>query len=150
MVLGPEPGRASNSIDTLVLTCGTDNRSNSFLLDRMITTKFPLAVVLMEVAAQSHLRNTTLRARWIPRLQNEEADALTNSEYHHFDPAKRIDVDLGALPFVILNELFEAGDAFVAELQALKDSEKARKVELKSAKKCKALRGETLAQRDPW
>ena len=51
MVLGPEPGRAANSIDTLVPTCGTDNRSNSFLLDRMITAKFPLAVVLMEVAA---------------------------------------------------------------------------------------------------
>ena len=151
MVLGPEPGRASESVDTLVLTCGTDNRSNSFLLDRMITTKYPLAVVLMEVAAQSHVRNTTLRARWIPRLQNQEADDLTNSKFEYFDPVRRIEVDLNSLPFIILNDLFEAGDAFVLELEALKDTERKRdKVELRPAKKSRALKGETLAQRNPW
>ena len=57
MVLGPEPGRASESVDTLVLTCGTDNRSNNFLLDRMITTRYPLAVVLMDWLP-SHMSGT--------------------------------------------------------------------------------------------
>ena len=34
MVFGPEPRKVAETVDTLVLTCDTDNRSNSFLLDR--------------------------------------------------------------------------------------------------------------------
>ena len=55
------------------------------------------------------------------------------------------------MPFIILNDLFEAGDAFVLELEALKDGERKRdKVELRPAKRSRALKGETLAQRNPW
>ena len=42
-------------VGTLTLNCGTDNRSNTYLLDRMMMTKYPLGVVLMELAAQTHL-----------------------------------------------------------------------------------------------
>ena len=42
MVLGPKSELKKELIGTLLMTCGTDNRSNSFLLDRMITTKYPL------------------------------------------------------------------------------------------------------------
>jgi hypothetical protein len=76
---------------------------------------------------------------------------LTNSKFEYFDPARRIEVDLNSLPFIILNDLFLAGDAFVLELEALKDAERKRdKVELRPAKKSRALKGETLAQRNPW
>ena len=68
---------------------GTDNQGYSYLLDKLLTTKYPLGVVLMELAVQVGLRKATIRANWIPRLQNEEADALTNSEFHHFDRAKK-------------------------------------------------------------
>ena len=39
-------------------------------------------------------RAATLRADWIPRLQNEVADALTNWDFRHFDEQRRIHVDL--------------------------------------------------------
>ena len=68
---------------TLTFSSGTDNQGNSYLLDRMMTTKYPLVVVLMELAHQMRRRRLVLRARWLPRLQNEEADALTKGE---FDP----------------------------------------------------------------
>ena len=106
---------------------GTDNQGNSYLLDKLMTTKFPLGVILMELSCQLGLRRACLHARWIPRLQNEEADALTNGEFGHFDPAKRIPVDLDDLGFRVLNELFEEGEAYIADLERLKKEEKAKK-----------------------
>ena len=88
------PGEASA---LLGLSCGTDNLGNTFLLDRMLTTKYPLGVILMELAHQCRVRRVALRAAWLPRLQHEEADALTNLDFRHFDAARRIQVDLGKL-----------------------------------------------------
>ena len=42
-----------------------------------------------------------LRARWLLRLQNEEADALNISECRHFKMENRIDVE--TLPVLVLN-----------------------------------------------
>ena len=89
-----------------------------------MTTKYPLGVVLMELACQAGRKRASMRARWIPRLQNEEADALTNGEFHHFQKANRIEVDLGKLKFLVMDSLFELGEEYVAELAALKAAEK--------------------------
>ena len=43
------------------LSCGTDNQGNSHLLDWMFTTKYPLGVVLMELAHQMRIRRLVLR-----------------------------------------------------------------------------------------
>ena len=107
-------------VGTISLSCGTDNQGNSFLLDKLLTTKYPLGVVLMELAVQLGLKGATLRAEWHPRLQNEEADALTNSDFHHFSEDKRIPVDLASLNFRVMNELFQEGDSYIEELAALK------------------------------
>ena len=68
MILMPETEARSESVATLTFTAGTDNQGNSYLLDRMMTTKYPLVVVLMELAHQMRLRRLVLRARWLPRL----------------------------------------------------------------------------------
>ena len=60
------------------------------------------------------------------RLRNEEADALTNSDFGHFKMASRIGVYLTTLFFVLLNSLFAEGDAYVKELEVLKAQEAAR------------------------
>ena len=116
-----------------------------------MTTKFPLGVVPMELASQLHLRHACLHARWIPRLQNEEADALTNGEFHHFDSSLRIPVDLGELKFNIMNSLFEEGEAYVEELGSLRkvaaEKKRATASEGPARKARKAL---PLSVRDPW
>ena len=151
MVLMPNDDEASESLGSISLTCGTDNLGNSYLLDKLLTTKYPLGVVLMELAVQLGMRNAVLRANWLPRLQNEEADALTNSDFRHFDMAKRIEVDLDKLGFVLMNDLFSVGDAYVRELAVLKDSEKTRKTSTaSSAPPLKRKKGDTLRERDPW
>ena len=150
MVLGPAIAQGNETAGTMTLTCGTDNRSNSYLLDRMLTTKYPLGVVLMELAAQSHLRKLTLRARWLPRLQNEEADALSNFSFDHFDPKLRIEVQLETLPFVLFNDLFAVGDSYIAELEEVKRKEREVRQGKGEATRKRKLAGEGLKDRDPW
>ena len=62
----------------------------------------------------------------MPRLQNDEADALTNFDYRHFSKDRRIPVDLDKIGFKVLPMLFEAGEAYVKEFEDARKSEKAR------------------------
>jgi hypothetical protein len=151
MVLLPVAEFDSPTVGLATMTCGTDNQGNSYLLDKLMTTKFPLGVVLMELACQLGLRRACLHARWIPRLQNEEADALTNSEYHHFDEALRIHVDLSTLEFKVMNALFAEGEAYVEELAALKVQEQQKKRQRPAATpERRTKKGPTLREREPW
>ena len=149
MVLMPAGEAAAESLGSISLTCGTDNQGNSFLLDKLLTTKYPLGVVLVELAVQLGLRNATLRADWLPRLQNEEADALTNSDFRHFDVSKRIEVDLDKLGFVLMNDLFAVGDAYVAELAVLKANDQFRKDSATAKPPAKRKKSDALREKDP-
>ena len=150
MILMPlEDFRKADYLGLLTMSCGTDNLGNTFLLDKLLTTKYPLGVVLMEVAFQCRIRGATLRANWVPRLQNEEADALTNWEFRHFNPSNRIDVKLEELSFGVLDRLFEVGDEYIEMLNKLKqDSEREKKAPRYKIMKRRAC--DTLASRDPW
>ena len=101
MVLLPlqEYQKDGGATGLITVGCGTDNQGNSFLVDRLMTTKYPLGVILVELCHQLNLRHAALRARWIPREQNEEADALTNSDFRHFSADLRIPVLLEEMPF---------------------------------------------------
>ena len=101
----------------------------------------------MELAHQMKVRRMVLRARWLPRLENQEADDLTNNEYRYFDPVKRIRVDLADLGFEIMDSLFEHGDAYLAELEEQRASEK-RKAATRGAKR--GAKRKPLRETDPW
>ena len=85
----------------------------------------------------------------MPRLQNEEADALTNSVFHHFRKENRIEVDLGKLGFLVMDELFAEGENHLTELAELKEQTRKAKA-LKAEKRVKRLAGDALRDRDPW
>ena len=149
MVLVPDGDLAlRNGTGLLTLSCGTDNLG-TYLLDRLLTTKYPLGVVLMEVAHQCHRRGLVLRANWVPRLENQEADDLTNLDFKSFDPRRRLQVDLDRLEFGVLDRLFAEGDRYVAELAELK-AEAARTPARGILRRKKKMQGETLKERDSW
>ena len=150
MVLVPDNLLSAESVGTATFTCGTDNQGNSYLLDKLLTTKYPLGVILMEVACQASRKRASLRARWIPRLENEEADALTNSDFHHFRAENRIEVKLEDLRFLVMNELFATGEEYVQELAALKEGEKKVTEAAGVTPAKKRRKGEPLSVRDPW
>jgi hypothetical protein len=143
VVLVPEADRRGDTSALITMSCSTENQGNSFLLDRLLTTKYPLGVVLMQLAHEMRRRRLLLRARWLPRLQNQEADDLTNDELHHFNPKKRIPVDLGNLGFELMDGLFESGDEYVAELEKVRSAMKLRASE-KDSRRRKPLRESDL------
>ena len=103
---------------------------------------------MMEVAHQCRRRGLSLRANWVPRLENQEADDLTNLEFKSFDVKKRLDVDLDHLDFGVLRELFDVGDRYVDELAELKQM--ARSLAPPKGGSVKRLAGESLREREPW
>ena len=156
MVLTPEDEfvRGAQSTGLVTLSCLTDNQGNSYLLDKLMTTKYPLGVILIELAWQCARRRVALRAEWVPRLQNEEADALTNGVYDAFDESKRVDVNLDTLQFGVLRDLLATGESYFAALEEARDrAREARAAPAPSGRRGGGqARGKrtTLRERDPW
>ena len=62
------------------LTGGTDNQGNAYIVQKMLTTKMPVAAILMQLATDLHQAGLWLELNWLPREENTEADALTNGD----------------------------------------------------------------------
>ena len=123
----------------------TDNSGNTFALARLMSSKFPLVVILAEVAAQLRKRRLALELQWVPRNQNEEADALTNNRTELFDKAREIKIDLAKLEFIVLPEMVKVADALYAEVRRRRSSRKDQGSDQRTRK-----RGRPLRERDPW
>ena len=123
----------------------TDNSGNTFALARLMSSKFPLVVILAEVAAQLRKRRLALELHWVPRNQNEEADALTNNRTELFDKAREIKIDLAKLEFIVLPEMVKVADALYAEVRMRRSGRKDQGSDQRTRK-----RGRPLRERDPW
>ena len=140
--------RAAGSTGLVTFGCATDNQGNSFLMDRLMTTKYPLGLILIELSHQLSQRRAALRAKWVPRLENEEADALTNADFRHVSKEHRIEVNLDSLPFGVLPQLLETGETYLKELDTLKAA-KAVTWNV-AAQKRRKIKGEALRDTQPW
>jgi hypothetical protein len=58
----------------------TDNLGNSFIVSKQMTTKFPVTLLLMEMTEWLRELDLVLNLQWVPREQNNEADALSNMD----------------------------------------------------------------------
>ena len=95
----------------LVMTGVTDNKGNEALINKNMSSKFPLYIILLELTEQLHARNLLLDLRWQRREQNQAADDLTNGLFSHFDMDKRINPSLSSMPWLVLPKLMtDAGD----------------------------------------
>ena len=63
----------------------------------------------MELAMQLQVKGADLRLHWLPRLQNEEADSLTNGDYSRFDARLRLKFDLKSFKGLVLHDLMKPG-----------------------------------------
>ena len=70
----------------------------------------------MELALQLHLRRLNLELHWLPRLQNVEADALTNNDTTRLDPCRRIRFDLQDFKGLVMGEMLTAGTELYTEI----------------------------------
>lgn len=74
----------------LVLSGFTDNSSNTYVVDKYLSVKFPVSMVLMELSRQLASLGAELQLHWIPREQNEESDNLSKGHLDAFDPNLRV------------------------------------------------------------
>ena len=128
------------------LTGVTDNLGNTFVMAKMMTSKFPMLVILTEVAAQLRVRDLEPGLHWAPREQNEEADALTNGQFHAFNSKLQIPVIVEELVWLVLPAMLSASEAIYEDIARAKVSAPARgkvsHVRVRPADK--------LRVRDPW
>ena len=77
MVFGPSlEGDTRHQV--IQLTTFTDNKGNGYAINKLMTTKFPLCAIVMELSAQMEAIGARVEVHWTPRERNEEADALSN------------------------------------------------------------------------
>ncbi|CAE7908811.1 unnamed protein product [Symbiodinium microadriaticum] len=114
-----EPQKGTRGVNHC--SAATDNRGNSFVTSRWMTTSFPLNAVLMEVAAILQQRSLHLELHWAPRLQNALADALTNQQYDAFDSKLRLRFDFSRYRSIILKDLMEAGVSLYGDIKEYKE-----------------------------
>ena len=107
----------------------TDNKGNSFVLVKMLSTKFPLTILLIELSEQLRKRGLELHLEWTPRNNNQEADDLTNENFSKFSEALRIQVEPPSIPWIVLPELMESGQVLYDHLVQLKSQGKVASLE---------------------
>jgi len=125
----------------------TDNKGNTFALNRLASSKFPLCTVTMELAAQLEALGLTLDLGWAPREWNFEADALTNHNFDGFAVEHRIAVDLGRVQWKVLPAMLAAGEGFFNDVSRLK---RQRVLAGAAAPRRKRRKQDALRVRDPW
>ena len=85
-----------------------------------MTSKHPLICIVAEISEWlKHLR-MDLHLDWCPRDQNEEADALSNSDFTEFDEKNRVHVNLEKIRWFLLHDYLAAADQLYAEVKAFK------------------------------
>ena len=137
-----EPGKKRFS-----MSAGTDNVGNRHVMSRLLTTKYPLCVVLMRLAWELHTRAIDLRLDWLPpRLQNREADALTNFDFQGFNPELRVRIEPDQLITGIFTDLLVQGADLYKEVKELREKRKGtpKETQVHPNKKVKT------AKLEPW
>ncbi|CAE8650998.1 unnamed protein product [Polarella glacialis] len=145
------PGPVNVEEPRALLTLGgsTDNLGNKFVVAKLQTTKYPLVCVLMEIAAMLHQAGEGLDLQWVPRLQNIEADQLTNGDFRGFDPAVRVRVNIATQPWVVLNSMLKQGRALYSVIREGRIESSKRKLE-KFAGPFVRSQKKSFRERDPW
>ena len=115
-------------------------------MQKHMTTRFPLCLILMELSSQLDAMKIDLDLSWRSRDDNVEADALTNHEFGGFSPDLRVHIDLEKLGWLVLPWLMkEAETLFKDVLQA----KSVPRVSLQSPRKGVGHKS-SLRQDDPW
>ncbi|CAE8624621.1 unnamed protein product [Polarella glacialis] len=87
----------------------TDNQGNALSILNHRTKKWPCSPILMELVLQAHVFHTPIAIRHVKRDFNIWADALTNSDFWGFCPAKEIVLDISDDSWLLLPKLMLLG-----------------------------------------
>ena len=147
------PTAAGGPCEAAVQVTGfTDSQVSAAVVDKGMTTSFPLCVVAMELSAQLESRKLRLKLHWSPREVNVEADNLTNKIFSGFTEEKRLEVDWTRMPWLVLDDAMRSGLNFYDEAKRMKEVKRIVGSSLQSgaSKTRKKRKGTALRDTDPW
>jgi hypothetical protein len=101
---------------------GTDN--NTFAMSKLMSTKWPLTVLLIEMAEFLRQSSIQLHLRWVPRESNTEADDLTNGKFDAFNKDLRVHVIGADLPWLVLPRIMKQSQRLYEEVLEQRSSNK--------------------------
>ena len=119
---GNTDGRERRS--QVLIGADTDNQGNPYATAKMLSTKFPLNIVIMQMATLMEQAGIYLNLKWIPREDNVLADALTNEDFSAFSPARRMHVQLNAEALPTMFNLLSEGKKLYEHVEAAKVANK--------------------------
>jgi hypothetical protein len=102
----------------------TDNQSNSFAVIKGMSTKYPLAPLLIELSEQMRHRSLDLRLTWVSRNDNVEADAITNQDFTLFDSELRVPVKYSDIKWLALDRVLDASKEIFDKVVAQREERK--------------------------
>jgi len=145
------PGAAKAKV--VLLPTWTDNRGNGSVLNKLMTTRFPLSAILMELSEQMRVHGQRAEVNWSPREANKEADHLANGDFALFDEALRIPTTAESLRWFILDDALREGRNAEAERVHDKEKKKLRSDDARVefvARRVKRRPEDKLKFTDPW
>ena len=148
LVLLSPPRLADGTMGSVSVTGMTDSLVSSSVVTRGMTTKYPLCVVSMELAAQLEARGAELLLDWIPREVNAVADRLAIGDTRGFDPTMRVHAEVHQIRWLVLDRLMKAGAAFHRRSVQLAGEAARGKWRQGAGRALKRRKG--LRDRDPW
>ena len=96
---------------------GTDNQSNTYAVSKMMSTKYPLTLLVMELSETLRANGCELNLQWIPRGKNQLADDLTNEKFDHFPGELRRRWIGGDTKWVVLDRMIFKSREFYEDLK---------------------------------
>ena len=112
------------------LAGGTDNQGNSYAVSKLMSTRFPLPLLLMELSETLRRGDQVLDLSWVPRERNQWADDLTNQKFDHFDQRRRLSINGSQIDWIVLGDLLNSASAFHTEMVQAKEDKRNGKSEL--------------------
>lgn len=137
---------------TMTISAGTDNQGCSLALRKLMSTKWPLAPLLMELSEQMRARRLELHLNWVPRDQNTLADQITNEDFTAFRAENRVEIDPTQLDWIILEKAMEWSKQIYDETTGAKADNKRNAAFISSEgwKRKKIAANKRLKAADPW
>ena len=120
------PGQKRSTMRARLLAF-TDNQGNAFALKKGMSTRYPITLLLMELAEEMRAIDLRLDLIWVKREENEDADSLTNEDFEKFEEEMRVKIDEKQVQWRILDRLYERSSQLFEEVKSLKEKKRAEK-----------------------
>ena len=143
-LLGPKLLAGRPAQGQVVLPSLADNLGSTHVISKGTSSKYPLCIVAMELAARLDAYAARLEACWVPRELNAEADALSNFNDAGFAPGMRVgSASASCIPLVVIPNMMAAAQEFFTGADGARET-------LPLPRPAKRRKRVKLSERDPW